>query len=88
MIPKIVNSIGLVLDIIGAWLVAIEVVKQFRGCKYSERRTWAQLVEGAKESEEYENWQILNHKWMLGGLVLLTIGFLLQLASNWLPRPL
>ena len=54
-ISKIINSTGLVLDILGAWLVAIEVVKQFRGCKYLEQRTWNQIFVGPKESEEYES---------------------------------
>ena len=30
----IINSIGLFLDIIGAWFIAIEVVYQYKGQKY------------------------------------------------------
>jgi len=83
-ISKIVNSTGLCFDIVGAWLVAIEVVKQYKGQKHKGNPTWKDISDGPKETQEYEKWQLLNHKWMLRGLVLLTLGFLLQVASNWL----
>lgn len=82
-IARSINSIGLFLDIIGAWLVAIEVVKQYRGIKYREQKTWEDMASNPKESQGYENWKMRNHRWMLLGLVLLTVGFLLQVVSNW-----
>lgn len=82
-ISKIINSIGLFFDIAGAWLVAIEVVKQYKGNKFRISSTWNDLADGPKESPEFEKWQILNHKLMLLGLALLTLGFLMQFASNW-----
>jgi hypothetical protein len=80
---KMINSVGLCFDILGAWFVAIEVVKQYKGKKYKDQPTWNDIGAGPKESQEYEKWQMLNHKWMLRGLVMLTVGFLLQVASNW-----
>jgi|GEM_PF-2063489 len=83
-ISKIINSIGLCVDIAGVWLVAIEVVKQYKGKKFRENPTWNDVIDGPKESLGYEKWQILNHKLMLLGLALLTLGFLLQVVSNWI----
>jgi hypothetical protein len=34
---KVINSVGLVFDMIGAGFVAWEVIKQYKGKKYSNR---------------------------------------------------
>lgn len=83
MLSKIINSIGLFCDIIGAWLVAIEIVKVYKGQKHMPNPTWQDVFDAPRETQDYKKWQLLTHKFMFLGLVLLTVGFLLQVASNW-----
>ena len=82
--PKDVNSLGLLFDIAGAWLVAIEVVKQFRGRKYEIDRTWNGFGKPPWDSDEYRQWESSKFKFMWGGLLCLTLGFSLQITSNYL----
>lgn len=79
-----VSSLGLLLDIIGAWLVAIEVVKQFRGEKYSGGPICAGGNTTPMPTTIYSKWEKSKHCYMKWGLFLLTIGFLVQIAANFL----
>jgi hypothetical protein len=55
IITKIINSAGLISDLVGAWLVAIEVVRKYRGEKYQKPDgTWPSAFEGPKETEAYK----------------------------------
>ena len=72
------------LDIIGAVLVASEVVRRYKGKQYKENTTWIDIAEQAK-SEEYIKHETENYRRMSFGLVFLIVGFLLQLASQWTP---
>ncbi len=77
----IINAIGLFLDIIGAWLVAIEVLYQFKGKKLSgENATWDDPA--SEETTEYKSWEKSKYIKMKFGLAFLTIGFSLQILSN------
>ncbi|MBI4384012.1 MAG: hypothetical protein HY579_08270 [Nitrospinae bacterium] len=84
----IVNSIGLLFDIAGAWLVAWEVVRQFKGEPYgvSVGVNLGDIVVGQKvnETKEYQTWGVSKYAKMKTGLLLLTFGFVLQLISNWI----
>lgn len=82
--PKDVNSLGLLFDIAGAWLVAIEVVNQFRGSKYEIDSTWNGIGTPPFDTNEYKQWESSKLKFMWAGLIFLTIGFSLQIASNYL----
>lgn len=92
------NSFGLVLDIIGAWLVAWEVVRQFHGKKVEVsggvlRADYlgsdgtpvvaGQQTEKTKEFRSWESGKYLHMKW---GLSFLSVGFMLQIVSNWIPK--
>ena len=82
-IDKIVNSTGLICDLIGAWFVAWEVVRQFGGSKYERQ----ELQFGSfqpKESLDYRGWELNKYFRMKIGLTFLTIGFILQIISNWI----
>lgn len=81
--PKIVNSIGLFFDIAGAWLVAWEVVKQFNQCQYKPQ-LFDDIGNQLEKDPNFEKWENIKFKKMRIGLALLTIGFLFQIASNWL----
>lgn len=79
-----INSIGLVFDIVGAWLVAFEVTNQYKGKKYETDRTWGGIGQPPFDSKEYKHWESSKLKFMWAGLIFLTIGFSLQIASNYL----
>lgn len=78
----ILNSIGLFFNIVGAWLVAIEVVRQYKGKKYRDNISIDEANEPARETPQYQKWEESKYKWMKWGLVFLTLGFLLQIISN------
>jgi hypothetical protein len=82
-ISKIINSIGLLFDISGAWLVSIEVVRKFEGDKYDKDPSLYAADKPPYDSEKYKKWELSKYKYMLWGLVCLTVGFALQILSNW-----
>ena len=86
---KIINSVGLLLDIIGAWFIAFEVVKQYKGEKFFvEAQTWDDtLGKNSEEMPEYTAWEKSKYIKMWIGLILLTIGFSLQIYSNCINYP-
>lgn len=88
LLPKITNTVGLFCDIIGAWLVAIEVVRQFKGKKQFKDQTVIVMpgcgfAEPPKKTEEFIKYERDKYRLMWIGLFFLTIGFLLQIGSNW-----
>lgn len=88
-IGRVINSAGLVLDIVGAFLVASEVVRQYRGKKYEEPQGFViskPFITGleVKETAEYAGWEVRRYRSMKCGLVCLTTGFLFQIVSTWL----
>lgn len=87
-LQAIINSIGIVFDIVGAWLVAWEVVNEFKGKKIdiSHGVSMGTFVVGqhAKETNEFKNWENKKYKIMKWGIGFLTVGFLLQFVSNWI----
>ena len=82
-----VNSIGLILDIIGAWLIAYEVVNQYRGFKIqlnnipsaNVQSTLSPVAADHRDLKVYEHHKYQKMKWGLG---LLTLGFIFQLSTN------
>ena len=85
---RVLTSLGLVADIVGAVLVAAEVVRQFRGARY---RTTASAmfdpeIVSAQTSEtpEYERWEAWKYRRMRWGLGFLIGGFILQITGAWL----
>jgi hypothetical protein len=82
--PTDVNSLGLLFDIAGAWLVATEVVKQFKGKKYENDPTWDGIGRPPWDTDEYKKWESRKFKFMWSGLICLTVGFSLQITSNYL----
>lgn len=87
LLPPIITSAGLVCDILGALLVANEVVRVFQGpatidvgdagCFSGSTR----LVPNPK-FEEHER---KKRKFMAWGLGLLLLGFVLQGVGSWVP---
>ena len=90
----LVNSIGLIFDILGAACVCIEVVNQFRGNQFvasagiAMQDAWGTPVTMSpppKQTSEYSRWEHRKYLWMKVGLFFLVVGFVFQIASNWLP---
>jgi hypothetical protein len=79
----LVNIVGIVFDIIGAFLVASEVVHQFKGKQFRDQFTFDPGIAFAPpETDQYKSWAHLKTRRMQVGLVCLVFGFLLQLVSN------
>jgi len=82
----IINSIGLVCDIIGAVFVSFEVVNQFKGNKFNKTDIGNAPISGdydlVHESPEYQSSEKSKYTKMKIGLVFLVFGFSLQILSN------
>ena len=93
-LQAITNSGGLLLDIAGAWFVAWEVINQFKGTRTESKTGVAVNVGGlsvvpgqkAGDTDEYKKWELRKYWKMKIGLGLLTVGFLLQIVSNWVTK--
>jgi hypothetical protein len=84
LLAKIINSVGLVFDIIGACLVAWEVVDKFYGKQYEEAPLIANgVISAPNKTFDFNKWEHKKYKKMKVGLVFLFFGFLLQILSNW-----
>jgi hypothetical protein len=80
---QIITTSGLLFDIIGAILVAIEVVDKFKGQEYIDPGD--QYLSGpAIKMDAFLKWEKRKFFIMSVGLVLLVIGFILQIVSAWL----
>ena len=83
---SLLNIVGLICDIVGAVLVASEVVRQLHGQKHKESTgfSFGDFVSNQppEETEEYKRWEILKYRNMKWGLGLLVFGFTLQAIAN------
>ena len=84
MFGKILNSFGLVFDIIGAWFIANEVVNKFKGKQLLPTPTIMGKSPPPEKTREYKEWESNHFNRMKIGLCLITIGFILQGISSWL----
>ena len=87
MIAQWIATTGLVCDIVGAWLVAIEVVRVFRGPTTIDVGDSGTIGGGfiALPNPDYEKHERKKRCVMKCGLCLLTFGFILQGVGLWWP---
>jgi len=85
MCAQWITTIGLFLDILGAFLVASEVVNKFNGEMLDAFPTIDSMDHPPPKSQEFIRWELSKFKNMRLGLVLLTLGFSLQGVATWLP---
>lgn len=87
LIAPTITTVGLLCDIIGAVLVAIEVVKIFKGPTTIDIGGAGTIGGGfvPKANPEYENHEKEKHRIMKAGLVFLILGFSLQILGAWWP---
>jgi hypothetical protein len=81
---NILNIFGLTLDMIGATLVAFEVVTQFRGEKFEAPPLQFGGTSKPIPTEKFKKWDIFRLFWMKLGLGFLICGSLLQIYANFL----
>lgn len=81
-------SIGMIFDIIGVWLVAWEVVRQYRGKRFAPLPI-QKINPDAEEQDNlinehplYTLHEAIKYRYMTWGLAFLTIGFGLQILPN------
>lgn len=81
------STIGLLFDAIGAVLVAIEVVYQYKGIKFVRPQISAlEAIQENQIAEEHANfvaWHRRKASVMWFGLGFLLVGFALQAIANW-----
>jgi hypothetical protein len=96
-LQPLINSVGLIFDIVGACLVAWEVVIQFNNERFkpiiqpspldsfrnAESRNPVIFTPPAEETNEYKEWERTKYRKMKLGLAMLIIGFVIQITSNW-----
>jgi hypothetical protein len=86
-VVALMNMVGILLDIAGAYFVAYEVIRKFHGEKYEEG-IGSGPIGGVPandppiETEAFRLFERRRFQRMKVGLVLLTIGFALQFLAN------
>lgn len=87
LIGSIIISIGLLCDIVGAFLVAIEVVRVFNGPTTIDIGDSGSIGGGfiPKENPVYARHEKKSRKFMKIGLFFLIFGFILQGVGLWWP---
>lgn len=87
LIAPTITTAGLCCDILGAVLVAIEVVKVFKGPTTIDIGGAGPIGGGfvPKVNPEYEKHEKEKHRIMKAGLAFLIIGFSLQILGAWWP---
>lgn len=85
MTAAIISTIGLFCDIVGAFLVAIEVVRVFRGSTTIDFGDAGTLNGGTflAPNPEFEAHEKRKHRTMKIGLAFLVVGFVLQGIGVW-----
>ncbi len=83
----LLNIAGLICDIIGACLVAWEVVRQYKGNKFAPIDMHTISIDSteqefAKEHPIYKTYETSKYRKMKWGLFFLAIGFTLQIIAN------
>jgi hypothetical protein len=85
-LQKLVGAAGLFFDLVGAALLAVDVIRRFHGIKLLAPRTYDDLSSPPKESAEFKVWDKRNLRFNIWGLGFLFFGFLLQTLANWVPE--
>jgi hypothetical protein len=82
-LQKFLSLGGLFLDLIGAGLLAVDVIRRFHGIKLLAPQTYDDLSSSPKESPEFKAWEKINLRFNIWGLGFLFLGFLLQMLANF-----
>lgn len=87
----ILTTLGLILDISGALILATDLLKKFKGALYEHERDWSiygipETVDGAlpRETVEHKRFEVEVLQFRKRGLVVMIVGFVFQLAGVWI----
>jgi hypothetical protein len=83
MIYEIINTSGLLLDVAGAYYLASEVTKRFEGEKYKQGKICSGGSMRPVNTDDFDAWEIRHFSKMRRGLILLCVGFALQISTVW-----
>lgn len=81
---QLINTAGLALDMVGAWLVANEVTSKFGGEKYIIMPIQSGGTTGPYPTDDFSDWEGKHFLRLRVGIGCLMFGFLMQIISTWL----
>ena len=85
-LAPLLNIVGISCDIVGAFLIATEVVNQFNGQKFKRGPAYPPGLVVAPppptETDEFKAWDLAKYRYMRVGLIVLVLGFLIQIVAN------
>ncbi|NOR69298.1 MAG: hypothetical protein GQ532_06310 [Methylomarinum sp.] len=82
--PQIITTIGLSLDIFGAYLLANEITNEFEGEMYLNSSIGCGETLRPIKTVEFTSWEIKHKASLRYGLSLLSLGFFLQGTGIWI----
>lgn len=74
---------GLVCNLLGTWMVAIELVLRFKGYAFEVKGITYSGSGPAEKTEDFKRWELKKAYWMWAGLVLITIGVIAQIIAEF-----
>lgn len=83
--PQLAAAIGIALVMVGSWLVAIELVIRFKGYAFKVINMTCDGSADTEKTANFERWELRRARWMWGGLILITVGSVLQLYGTLAP---
>ena len=81
-----VNTLGLVCDMVGACLLAYEIVRTNKHPQIIDNGDAGALNGGTNliTNPAYEQYENRKHRYMWGGMLSLLVGFGLQIYATWM----
>lgn len=80
----VVSTVGIGLDVVGAWLVGLEIVRKYNGNMYTGTIQSGLINEPAqKHTDGYDQFLGRQRLMMTCGLILITGGCILQILGTW-----
>lgn len=79
---QLASASGLVLVMVGSWLVAIELVIRFKGYAFKVINMTCDGSADTEKTANFKKWELRRARWMWFGLALITIGSLLQIYAT------
>lgn len=82
---QIFSASGILLVMVGSWLVAIELVIRFKGYAFKVINMTCDGSADTEKTANFERWELRRARWMWVGLSFISIGSLLQLYGAIAP---
>ncbi len=82
LLQKTLSSTGLLLDMVGAFLLAVDFWRKFKGTKATVGKSWSTISDPPQETADFKKHIKFNTNIAFAGLLFLMAGFLLQLLAG------